>query len=84
MLKEQIFDIDNIIISFINDGGLAKIKVNKYINEPGVVADHLLNPNQRALESARIVNEISIPLPQFRKLMDILAKTKFMFSSDNK
>lgn len=29
-------------------------------------------------------NQIRVPLPQFRKLMDILAKTKFMFSSDNK
>jgi len=37
------------------------------------------------IENGDLVNnKLWLPLPQFRKLMDILSKTKFMFSNENK
>lgn len=46
------------------------------------VAKISINNGRTPVDDA--TNQIRVPLPQFRKLMDILSKTKFMFSSDNK
>lgn len=70
MLKQQTFDIDGIIIKLENHNDTARILVDNSNRDNPLLDCH--------------PNEMSLPLPQFRKLMDILSKTKFMFSNENK
>jgi len=73
MLRAQVFEIGNKLVTFENDGENATIRADKYAKKQD-------NFNLVKLERA----ELTLPLPEFRKLMDILSKTKFMFSNENK
>jgi len=73
MLKIQVFDINGTQVTFENDGENATIKANMF------------NKKQNNFGLVKLeVGELTLPLPEFRKLMDILSKTKFMFSNENK
>lgn len=79
MLQVQVFDINGIIITFENDGIRGKIKIREEL-----AGDPYLAPQSIPSKTKEYYTEISLPLKEFRGLMDILSKTKFMFSNENK
>jgi hypothetical protein len=73
MLRAQVFDLNGTQVTFETDGNKATIKTLKR-------SDDQNNFGMLNLEE----NNLTLPLPEFRKLMDILSKTRFMFSNENK
>lgn len=84
MLKIQVFDINGIRITFENDGKRGRIKIKEDRKEPGLTGDTFLAQQFMPEKTKEYYTEISLPLKEFRGLMDILSKTKFMFSNENK
>jgi hypothetical protein len=73
MLRSQVFSINNTQVTFENDG------------ENATITTISLDKNQSLINTPYLKeSSLTLPLPEFRKLMDILSKTKFMFSNENK
>ena len=73
MLRQQVFSINNTQVKFENDG------------EYAIITTISMSKDQPLFNTPKLdENRFKLPLPEFRKLMDILSKTKFMFSNENK
>ena len=84
MLKVQVFDINGVRVTFENDGERGKIKIREEKPEAMLAGDPYISPQFNQRQTKEFYSEISLPLAEFRELMDILSKTKFMFSNENK
>lgn len=84
MLIKQEFEVDGNKIIFENNGSMGKIIIRK--EAPFIPASDLVKENEMMFVGpVRKEDEsISLPLPAFRKLKNILSNTGFMFSPENK